>query len=157
MLIWLSETLKYYYLLFSPPDLLSLDDYVFNTEAYVVSLHLRLGRNPDATLSNSHPFKVPLRSHQNFWNGPDPKVDALYADPRYVQYARHGLLLVLMLDIQRQTLLRRQQCSTRSSANRSRYSSSATVGLRELPFKVNEGVRSQGTSSTMGTFSNHVA
>lgn len=28
-----AETMKYYYLLFSPPDLLSLDDYVFNTEA----------------------------------------------------------------------------------------------------------------------------
>ena len=27
------ETLKYYYLLFSDPELMSLDDYVFNTEA----------------------------------------------------------------------------------------------------------------------------
>jgi mannosyl-oligosaccharide alpha-1,2-mannosidase len=25
---WLAETLKYFYLLFSPPDLISLDDYV---------------------------------------------------------------------------------------------------------------------------------
>ncbi|KAK1999724.1 family 47 glycosyl hydrolase [Colletotrichum falcatum] len=31
---WLSETLKYYYLIFSPPDLISLDEYVFNTEAH---------------------------------------------------------------------------------------------------------------------------
>ncbi|KAI0408347.1 family 47 glycosyl hydrolase [Xylaria palmicola] len=31
---WLSETLKYFYLIFSPPDLISLDDYVFNTEAH---------------------------------------------------------------------------------------------------------------------------
>ncbi|KAI1171736.1 family 47 glycosyl hydrolase [Nemania sp. FL0916] len=31
---WLSETLKYFYLIFSPPDLLSLDEYVFNTEAH---------------------------------------------------------------------------------------------------------------------------
>lgn len=58
----LTETLKYYYLLFSPPDLISIDDYVFNTEA--------------------HPFKVPLRKHRNFWTGPEPEVDAAYADPR---------------------------------------------------------------------------
>ncbi|KAF3344533.1 hypothetical protein VD0002_g4757 [Verticillium dahliae] len=31
---WTAETLKYFYLLFSPEDLLSLDDYVFNTEAH---------------------------------------------------------------------------------------------------------------------------
>jgi len=31
---WLSETLKYFYLIFSPPDLISLDDYVLNTEAH---------------------------------------------------------------------------------------------------------------------------
>ncbi|KAL2880527.1 hypothetical protein SGCOL_004248 [Colletotrichum sp. CLE4] len=36
---WLAETLKYFYLIFSPPDLISLDEYVFNTEA--------------------HPFKIP--------------------------------------------------------------------------------------------------
>ncbi|TDZ19849.1 Mannosyl-oligosaccharide 1,2-alpha-mannosidase MNS1 [Colletotrichum orbiculare MAFF 240422] len=31
---WLAETLKYFYLVFSPPDLLSLDEYVLNTEAH---------------------------------------------------------------------------------------------------------------------------
>ncbi|KAI0880262.1 glycoside hydrolase family 47 protein [Annulohypoxylon maeteangense] len=31
---WLAETLKYFYLLFSPPDVISLDDYVLNTEAH---------------------------------------------------------------------------------------------------------------------------
>ncbi|CCF41752.1 hypothetical protein CH063_11936 [Colletotrichum higginsianum] len=31
---WFSETLKYYYLIFSPPELLSLDEFVFNTEAH---------------------------------------------------------------------------------------------------------------------------
>ncbi|KAI1185467.1 glycoside hydrolase family 47 protein [Nemania serpens] len=31
---WLAETLKYFYLLFSPPDIISLDDYVLNTEAH---------------------------------------------------------------------------------------------------------------------------
>ena len=31
---WLAETLKYFYLLFCPPDVVSLDDYVLNTEAH---------------------------------------------------------------------------------------------------------------------------
>ncbi|GIK05127.1 hypothetical protein Aspvir_009229 [Aspergillus viridinutans] len=31
---WTGETLKYFFLLFSSPDLISLDEYVFNTEAH---------------------------------------------------------------------------------------------------------------------------
>jgi mannosyl-oligosaccharide alpha-1,2-mannosidase len=31
---WMAETLKYFYLIFSEPDLVSLDKYVFNTEAH---------------------------------------------------------------------------------------------------------------------------
>lgn len=31
---WLSETLKYYYLLFSEPHIISLDEWVLNTEAH---------------------------------------------------------------------------------------------------------------------------
>ncbi|KAI1282334.1 glycoside hydrolase family 47 protein [Xylaria sp. FL0933] len=31
---WLAETLKYFYLLFSPPDIIDLDDFVLNTEAH---------------------------------------------------------------------------------------------------------------------------
>ncbi|KAL2268952.1 hypothetical protein VTJ83DRAFT_3798 [Remersonia thermophila] len=31
---WLGETLKYFYLMFSEPDFISLDEYVFNTEAH---------------------------------------------------------------------------------------------------------------------------
>ncbi|CAK7222381.1 hypothetical protein SBRCBS47491_004847 [Sporothrix bragantina] len=31
---WLAETLKYFYLLFTTPDVISLDDYVLNTEAH---------------------------------------------------------------------------------------------------------------------------
>ncbi|GJN83971.1 hypothetical protein PLIIFM63780_007522 [Purpureocillium lilacinum] len=31
---WLAETLKYFYLVFSSPDVVSLDDFVFNTEAH---------------------------------------------------------------------------------------------------------------------------
>lgn len=38
---WLAETLKYFYLIFSEPDEIRLDDFVFNTEA--------------------HPFRIPYR------------------------------------------------------------------------------------------------
>ncbi|KAF2400729.1 class I alpha-mannosidase-like protein [Trichodelitschia bisporula] len=31
---WMAETLKYFYLIFSEPELISLDEYVFNTEAH---------------------------------------------------------------------------------------------------------------------------
>jgi len=31
---WLSETLKYFYLIFAPQTVISLDDFVFNTEAH---------------------------------------------------------------------------------------------------------------------------
>jgi mannosyl-oligosaccharide alpha-1,2-mannosidase len=31
---WFAETLKYFYLLFSDPGLISLDEWVFNTEAH---------------------------------------------------------------------------------------------------------------------------
>jgi mannosyl-oligosaccharide alpha-1,2-mannosidase len=31
---WTAETLKYFYLIFSNPDMISLDDWVFNTEAH---------------------------------------------------------------------------------------------------------------------------
>jgi mannosyl-oligosaccharide alpha-1,2-mannosidase len=31
---WLAETLKYFYLIFSAPDMISLDEFVFNTEAH---------------------------------------------------------------------------------------------------------------------------
>ncbi|KAK4701976.1 hypothetical protein P7C70_g4248, partial [Phenoliferia sp. Uapishka_3] len=55
-----SETLKYYYLLFSPPDMLSLEDWVFTTEA--------------------HPFRIPkggerpLSEDTPFWKGEKLKV-----------------------------------------------------------------------------------
>ena len=31
---WMAETLKYFYLIFSEPELISLDDYILNTEAH---------------------------------------------------------------------------------------------------------------------------
>lgn len=41
---WLAETLKYFYLLYSSPDVISLDDWVLNTEAHPF-------RRPDASAS----------------------------------------------------------------------------------------------------------
>ena len=35
---WLAETLKYFYLLFEDPEVVSLDDYVLNTEAHPLKL-----------------------------------------------------------------------------------------------------------------------
>jgi mannosyl-oligosaccharide alpha-1,2-mannosidase len=35
---WMAETLKYFYLIFSEPDLISLDEFVFNTEAHPLRL-----------------------------------------------------------------------------------------------------------------------
>lgn len=35
---WMAETLKYFYLIFSEPDLVSLDDYVFTTEAHPLKI-----------------------------------------------------------------------------------------------------------------------
>ncbi|KAL6703468.1 hypothetical protein ACN47E_009642 [Coniothyrium glycines] len=35
---WMAETLKYFYLIFSEPDVISLDDWVFNTEAHPLKI-----------------------------------------------------------------------------------------------------------------------
>lgn len=40
---FLAETLKYLYLLFSPPSVISLDEWVFNTEAHPLKIVPRLG------------------------------------------------------------------------------------------------------------------
>lgn len=45
---WTAETLKYFYLIFSPPDMISLDDWVFNTEAHPF-------RRPKSTETKSGP------------------------------------------------------------------------------------------------------
>ncbi|KAJ5225512.1 hypothetical protein N7468_006737 [Penicillium chermesinum] len=41
--VWMAQTLKYFYLLFSPPDTLSLDEYVFNSAGHPL-------RRPEETL-----------------------------------------------------------------------------------------------------------
>lgn len=54
----LAETLKYYYLLFSPHSLLDLDSWVFNTEAHPFYI-------PKPNTSPTAPSPTPL------WTGPD--------------------------------------------------------------------------------------
>jgi mannosyl-oligosaccharide alpha-1,2-mannosidase len=50
---WMAETLKYFYLVFSDPDVVSLDDYVFNTEA--------------------HPLRRPTSSQKSLFDTPKGK------------------------------------------------------------------------------------
>jgi mannosyl-oligosaccharide alpha-1,2-mannosidase len=56
-----AETFKYYYLLFSPPDVMSLDDYVFTTEAHP----LLVPQNGVWAIAGQGPRKMwdPLASH----------------------------------------------------------------------------------------------
>lgn len=72
---------KYYYLLFSEPDYLSLDDFVFNTEA--------------------HPFRIPKRNAFSakeegkvdppyLWEGPEPELDAKYDPPSAAKAGRES-------------------------------------------------------------------
>lgn len=42
---FLAETLKYLYLLFSPPSVISLDEWVFNTEAHPLRITNLRGGN----------------------------------------------------------------------------------------------------------------
>ncbi|OIW24123.1 glycoside hydrolase family 47 protein [Coniochaeta ligniaria NRRL 30616] len=51
---WIAETLKYLYLIFSEPDLISLDDYVFNTEAHP----FRIPKPGDKTLPETNSTRV---------------------------------------------------------------------------------------------------
>lgn len=60
--------LKYYYLLFSAPDVLSLDDYVFTTEAH----SFRVRAKDDAPFWKGEKLKMPERplgqgSHVQQW------------------------------------------------------------------------------------------
>ncbi|OAV87248.1 hypothetical protein PTTG_29514 [Puccinia triticina 1-1 BBBD Race 1] len=67
----LAETFKYYYLLFSDPDLVSLDDYVFNTEA--------------------HPLRIdiPEKPLKTYWNKSDESLDNIF-DPPGLEKGKHG-------------------------------------------------------------------
>jgi len=67
----LAETFKYYFLLFSDPKLISLDDYVFNTEA--------------------HPFRIdtPGKASQRYWAMPEKDIGKIY-DPPGVNKSERG-------------------------------------------------------------------
>ncbi|KAI7936935.1 hypothetical protein MJO28_015834 [Puccinia striiformis f. sp. tritici] len=68
----LAETFKYYYLLFSDPDLVSLDDFVFNTEA--------------------HPLRIdnPGKVIKRYWDGrPDESIDKMF-DPPGIKEGERG-------------------------------------------------------------------
>ncbi|PKA50854.1 Mannosyl-oligosaccharide 1,2-alpha-mannosidase MNS1 [Apostasia shenzhenica] len=58
---FLAETLKYLYLLFSPPSVISLDDWVFNTEAHPLRIVHRNSESKQGT-----PIKPLGRKHGNF-------------------------------------------------------------------------------------------
>ncbi|KAL6972573.1 mannosyl-oligosaccharide alpha-1,2-mannosidase [Sarracenia purpurea var. burkii] len=51
---FLAETLKYLYLLFSPPSVISLDEWVFNTEAHPLKIVARQGQGVDFGGSDEH-------------------------------------------------------------------------------------------------------
>lgn len=57
---FLAETLKYLYLLFSPPSVISLDEWVFNTEAHPIRIVTRNdGQNSGGTEGKQKPlFKL---------------------------------------------------------------------------------------------------
>ena len=42
---WFAETLKYFYLIFADPDLVSLDEFVLNTEAHPFRYRSRTGNS----------------------------------------------------------------------------------------------------------------
>jgi len=44
---WLAETLKYFWLMFEDPDVISLDEWVYNTEAHPFKRQLAVPENPD--------------------------------------------------------------------------------------------------------------
>lgn len=50
---FLAETFKYLYLLFSPPSLISLDEWVFNTEAHPLRIVQRNGGKSEIVKPNA--------------------------------------------------------------------------------------------------------
>lgn len=50
---FLAETLKYLYLLFSPPSLISFDEWVFNTEAHPLKIVTRQDNQIDSKATDS--------------------------------------------------------------------------------------------------------
>ncbi|KAK4057558.1 hypothetical protein OIO90_001203 [Microbotryomycetes sp. JL221] len=79
----MAETLKYYYLLFSPHDLISLDDWVFNTEA--------------------HPLRIPKAKPTKFtslWAGPEQDEFDTTPTPTFVSTTGEGSWVQLWARVQ---------------------------------------------------------
>ncbi|MED6207566.1 Mannosyl-oligosaccharide 1 2-alpha-mannosidase mns2 [Stylosanthes scabra] len=56
---FLAETLKYLYLLFSPPSVISLDEWVFNTEAHPLRIRTRNDVHDEELMSLDQDDKIP--------------------------------------------------------------------------------------------------
>lgn len=53
---FLAETLKYLYLLFSPSSLISLDEWVFNTEAHPLRIVTRNAHEEESSVDQEEKF-----------------------------------------------------------------------------------------------------
>lgn len=61
---FLAETLKYLYLLFSPPTVIPLDEWVFNTEAHPLKIVKRDGIAHFAESEGQHKPAIKIRSRK---------------------------------------------------------------------------------------------
>lgn len=61
---FLAETLKYLYLLFSPPTVIPLDEWVFNTEAHPLRIVTRHDGENIENLDSTHKPMIRLRARK---------------------------------------------------------------------------------------------
>ena len=61
---FLAETLKYLYLLFSPPSVISLDEWVFNTEAHPLRIVARNAAQGELSVDQEEKFPHHLRGRK---------------------------------------------------------------------------------------------
>ena len=61
---FLAETLKYFYLLFSPPSVIPLDEWVFNTEAHPIRIVTRHDVGDFKNMDEKQKPKLKLRSRK---------------------------------------------------------------------------------------------
>ena len=66
---FLAETLKYLYLLFSPSDVISLDQWVFNTEAHPIRVVSRDPKEANSQQKNENAYIAINRKVGDSWNG----------------------------------------------------------------------------------------
>lgn len=68
---FLAETLKYFYLLFSPPSVIPLDEWVFNTEAHpirIVARHDQIQKSGGKDVQLKSDMRTRARKHGRFGN-----------------------------------------------------------------------------------------